>query len=81
MPDTLRPPAPIWLLPPRLPQSGSAKMKNIILAIAEAANVCQLAREMACDPQAHRSIDNCLRLLERATDELLEMRKKENSNG
>lgn len=50
-------------------------MKAVILAIAEAANVCQLARELACDSQAHRSIDNCMRLLERATDELMEMRK------
>ncbi len=56
-------------------------MKTIILAIAEAANVCQLAREMASDPQAHRSIDNCLRLLERATDELMEMSKKGKEDG
>ena len=50
-------------------------MKAVPLAIAEAVNLCHMAREWAYGPGEHQVIDRCEVLLQMAVDELLEMKR------
>jgi len=50
-------------------------MKAVPLAIAEAINLCGMARDWAYGPGEHQIIDRCEVLLQMAVDELLEIKR------
>ena len=50
-------------------------MKAVPLAIAEAVNLCHMARDWAYGPGEHQVIDRCEVLLQMAVDELLEVKR------
>jgi len=58
-----------------LPELDAAEMKAVPLAIAEAVNLCHMARDWAYGPGEHQVIDRCELLLQMAVDELLEMKR------